>query len=186
MVIYFATHATSYDNAANRASGHNDVGLSPLGAEQAHALPERLAGKPIDAVFTSDLRRAYETAWLAFGDSKPIVRDGRLREVDYGDLTREPVAVIDRKRKLHIDEPFPNGESYRQRQQLVAEFLDELVKQQRFEAALIVGHRATFYSLESLLGAKSLEDVIGTPFIWQPFWEYALDRRSLLAWQTER
>jgi broad specificity phosphatase PhoE len=179
MVIYFATHATSHDNEANRASGHHDVGLSPLGEEQAHALGERFAGKLIDVVFTSDLKRAYETARIAFGDSMPIVRDSRLREVDYGELTCEPVAVIDRLRQRHIDEPFPAGESYRHRQGLHREFLDELLTQHERQTALIVGHRATFYSLESLLGGKTLEDVVGAPYAWQPFWEYTFERHSL-------
>jgi broad specificity phosphatase PhoE len=175
MVIYYATHATSHDNEANRASGHSDVGLSPLGEEQARGIPERLDGIAFDSVFTSDLRRAYDTARIAFGDSRPIARDSRLREVDYGELTRAPVANIDRLRERHIDEPFPGGESYRQRQRMVRDFLHDLLTQSQGSAALLIGHRATFYSLESLLGG-TLEEAVGAPFVWQPFWEYQLKR----------
>jgi 2,3-bisphosphoglycerate-dependent phosphoglycerate mutase len=39
-------------------------------------------------VFVSDLRRAEQTAEIAFaGSSIPILRDARLREVDHGQLT---------------------------------------------------------------------------------------------------
>jgi hypothetical protein len=40
------------------------------------------------------------------------VRDARLRECDYGKLTRRPVCDIEAERAAHIATPFPDGESY--------------------------------------------------------------------------
>ena len=65
-MIIFETHATSLDNEAGLASGWFDVDLSPLGRQQARALGARYAGVPLGAIHTSDLRRAWRTAELAF------------------------------------------------------------------------------------------------------------------------
>lgn len=40
------------------------------------------------------------------------MRDARLRECDYGKLTRRPVCDIEAERAAHIATPFPDGESY--------------------------------------------------------------------------
>jgi broad specificity phosphatase PhoE len=44
MNVYFATHATTFDNEAGIASGRKDVALSPTGEAQARALPGLLRG----------------------------------------------------------------------------------------------------------------------------------------------
>lgn len=49
-------------NRAGGGAGPADPSLSPLGRRQADALASWLAGEPIDAVYTSHLRRAVETA----------------------------------------------------------------------------------------------------------------------------
>ena len=61
--------------------------LSPTGLEQADRLAERLAGEPIEAVWTSDLVRARQTAapLAAARRLVPVVRTG-LREVQAGDF----------------------------------------------------------------------------------------------------
>ena len=114
-VVVFETHATSLDNEAGLASGWFDVGLSPRGEQQARELGERRRRDAFAAVYCSDLTRAVRTAELAFGERGiPIVRDARLRECDYGALTRHPAADIEARRASHIAEPFPGGESYEQ------------------------------------------------------------------------
>lgn len=62
-------------------------GLTELGARQASALPDRLAGEKIDALFASPLLRTQQTmAPLARRLDLPVaVRDG-VREIDAGDL----------------------------------------------------------------------------------------------------
>ena len=82
--IIFEYHSTSTDNEAGVASGWRDPPLSEKGREQAKQLGERRRGAQIDAVFCSDLRRAVETAGIAFGgEGVPIHPDHRLREYDY-------------------------------------------------------------------------------------------------------
>lgn len=38
----------------------------------------------------------------------------------------------------------------------------------------IIGHRATQWSLDVLLKGKTFQEVIETPFRWQPYWEYGI------------
>ena len=96
MEIVFETHSTSLDNEVGVASGHSDVDLSPRGEREAAALGARRRGGGIEIVYASDLRRSWRTAEIAFGMSgAAIVRDSRLRECDYGQLTGHPVDEID-------------------------------------------------------------------------------------------
>jgi len=91
VTIIFESHATTFDNENHVSSGHNDVALSTLGVEQAKELGERRRGERFDAIFCSDLERSYMTGEIAFGETGvPIIRDARLREVDYGDMTQKP------------------------------------------------------------------------------------------------
>ena len=124
-------------------------------------------------VFCSDLTRSFRTAEIAFGDrSLPIVRDARLRECDYGDLTRRPTSEIEPQRLRYLVEPFPNGESYRQVVARVSGWLGEVTRQFEAGTVLIIGHRATFYALEHLLNGVTLGELVESPWIWQPGWTY--------------
>ena len=60
----------------------------------------------IAAVFTSDLRRAAETAEIAFGDTDiPILYDWRLRECDFGTRNGSPAAEVKHDRLDYCDRP---------------------------------------------------------------------------------
>jgi broad specificity phosphatase PhoE len=172
--LRFETHATSLDNEAGLASGHYDVDLSPAGEAQATALGARYADRLPTRVVTSDLRRAWRTAALAFGDRVPIVRDPRLRECDYGRLTRAPARQIDELRLAAVNRPFPDGESYVQVTARVAACLDDLRRTWPDGWVLIIGHRATLYALDHVLNAVPLAEAVARPFSWQPGWPYQL------------
>jgi broad specificity phosphatase PhoE len=45
------------------------------------------------SLFCSDLQRSYKSAEIAFSNKYPIIKDSRLRECNYGDLTRNPSTV---------------------------------------------------------------------------------------------
>lgn len=64
--IVFETHSTTEDNEAGRATGWLPGRLSEQGRAQARELGRRRARDGIAAVFCSDLRRAVQTAELAF------------------------------------------------------------------------------------------------------------------------
>jgi len=100
--ILLARHGETDWNAVGRWQGHTDRALTERGRHQAVELAERLANDEIDAVYSSDLRRAVETAEpVAKRLGLPLQTLPELREVDVGTwagLTRGEVA-----------ERFPDG-----------------------------------------------------------------------------
>ena len=125
--IVFETHSTTEDNENGIATGWLPGRLSALGREQAAELGRRRASDHIDAVFSSDLTRAAQTASLAFaGTGIPVLLDWRLRECDYGELNGSPAASLHARRAEHIDCPYPAGESWRQATARVGSFLADL------------------------------------------------------------
>ena len=175
MTLFFESHATSLDNEAGLASGWFDVDLSPAGEEQARQLGARRRGDDLAAVFCSDLRRSFRTAAIAFADrAVPILRDARLRECDYGDLTRRPTIEIEQQRLAHLADPFPGGESYQQVVDRVGAWLRDAVREYGASTVLVVGHRAPFYALEHLVTGVTLHDAVKSPWTWQPGWLYRL------------
>jgi broad specificity phosphatase PhoE len=172
LTLVYETHATSLDNEAGLASGWFDVDLSPTGELQARALGERRRGDGLAAIYCSDLRRATRTATLAFGDrGLPIVADPRLRECDYGDLTRQPAASLD-PRERFVDVAFPGGESLAQAVERVARWLDDARAAHAGDTILVIGHRATGLAFEHLLRGVPLRDAVTAPWVWQPGWTY--------------
>ncbi|MFV0626544.1 MAG: histidine phosphatase family protein [Alphaproteobacteria bacterium] len=173
--ITFESHSTTYDNEAKKASGWNDVRLSPLGYEQSVQLGERHIGKDIDAIFCSDLQRAYLSAEIGFaGRNIPIFRDKRLRECNYGDLTQADSSIIESQKHERISSPFPNGESYTDTNNRMKSFLDELKNNYDGKTVIIVGSRATQYTLDHFISGKPMEEIVSKKFKWQPGWEYEL------------
>ncbi|MGH3022030.1 MAG: histidine phosphatase family protein [Gaiellaceae bacterium] len=83
--VYLARHGQSDWNATRRWQGHADRPLTDLGRRQAVELAERLAETPLDAVYSSDLLRARETAEaVATPRGLPVHALPELREVDVG------------------------------------------------------------------------------------------------------
>jgi broad specificity phosphatase PhoE len=172
--VVYETHSTTEDNEAGIATGWLPGRLSATGRDQARELGERRRDDGIAVVFTSDLRRAVETAEIAFaGSGVPLVADARLRECDYGELngTAEPAGG---SRAPHLEVPYPGGESWHQAVQRVAGFLHELRREHDGERVLVIDHVATRLALDMVADGRKLEEAIAAPFAWQPGWEYAL------------
>ncbi len=83
--LLLARHGTTDWNARHVWQGHRDIPLNDLGRAQARTLAERLAAEQIDALWTSDLSRATETAEIVGAriGLDPCVTAG-LREIDVG------------------------------------------------------------------------------------------------------
>ncbi len=168
--IVYVTHATSLDNEAGVASGQTDPGLSRLGMAQAAGLSRRLARERFDLIVCSDLQRSWQTATTAFRGRIDIVRDSRLREIDFGSLARRPLGEIDAVRLDHVDAPFPQGESWAEAASRHAELLVDLAV--RRSRVLLVGHRATYVALRHFCAAVPLVEAVADPRRWQPRWDF--------------
>jgi broad specificity phosphatase PhoE len=175
VTVVFETHSTSVHNEEGIATGWLEGELSGKGREQARELGERRGDDGIAVVFTSDLRRAVETAEIAFaGSSLPIHADARLRECNYGSMNGRPRAELDAVRRSKLDEAWPGGESWRQAVARVAGFLDELPRAHTGERVLIIGHVATRWALDHVALGVPLEHLVEAEFDWQEGWEYTL------------
>lgn len=96
--LLFIRHGQSMANVSGVFAGHLDVPLSELGRKQAEELKEYLLSKyKIDAIYSSDLSRAYETALpIAMALGLSIQKDSALREIDGGKwegLSQEEIAA---------------------------------------------------------------------------------------------
>ncbi len=88
--ILFIRHGETDWNRIKRIQGHVDIPLAATGIEQAQSLAERLAreaqdGARLDAIYSSDLQRAQQTAQpIADALALPIALSQGLRERSYG------------------------------------------------------------------------------------------------------
>jgi broad specificity phosphatase PhoE len=174
ITIVFEPHGTTFDNEQKLPSGHFDVELSPLGVKQSAEMGERYKDDHFDAIFCSDLQRAYKSAEIGFGTKWPIIQDARLRECNYGDYTRKPDIWLEDEKAQRIATPFPSGESYTETTARMKSFLDDLKKNYDGKRVMIIGHRATQYGLEHVINGIPLEQIIPAPWKWQPGWIYEL------------
>lgn len=79
--IILISHALTQWNIEGKIQGHTDVPLHPFGKKMAGWLADQLVSETIHAVYSSDLKRAYQTAWpTAEQKSLKIIQDIRLRE----------------------------------------------------------------------------------------------------------
>lgn len=176
-ITYFV-HGTTTDNEKHVSSGWSDVELSELGIKQSKELVEQTKGKHFDVVFTSDLKRAVESAKLTWGDTIPMIQDVRLRECNYGDLNGKPSEIVEPLQGQSITKPFPNGESYEDVKARIADFLSELKKNHDGKDVAIVAHKAPQLALDVLIRGKTWEQAFADDWrktgSWEPGWKYEL------------
>ncbi len=136
--LLFARHGETDWNREGRFQGHADPPLNEAGRAQARELAERLQDVPLDAVYSSDLRRAHETAEIiAAAKGLPVVVEPGLREIDVGSwsgLTRS-----------EIEERFPgaehhDGETREEHLERVVATVDRIARAHPGERVLIVSH----------------------------------------------
>src|SRR5687768_16876002 len=96
--LLLARHGETDWNRELRIQGSSDIALNDLGRDQARALAEELAELALDAIYSSDLRRARETAEAVAAQHGLDVRlDPRLRERAFGSwegLTRADIVAL--------------------------------------------------------------------------------------------
>ncbi|MFA6254550.1 MAG: histidine phosphatase family protein [Patescibacteria group bacterium] len=175
-ITYFV-HGTTTDNEKGLATGWQDGELSELGKSQMKELGQLVTPKNFDAIFCSDLKRAVDSAQLAFGAKHKIISDKRLREINYGDFTQKP---DDFKNNLvaYVDKPFPNGESYSDVEKRITGFLNFLKENYDGKNIALVAHQAPQLALEVILNKKTWAQAIAQDWrnkkAWQPGWQYIL------------
>jgi phosphoserine phosphatase len=146
-IILLARHGQSDWNATRRWQGHADRPLTERGRAQASALAERVAHIDLDAVYSSDLRRAADTARVvAEAQGLGLVQLPELREVDVGSwsgLTRDEAEERFPDGFSRWREGFPgwdDGEDYDEMAQRVIGAVVQIALAHEDGRALVVSH----------------------------------------------
>lgn len=173
-IIYFV-HGTTYDNAEGKCSGWKQVELNELGKEQSKQLGKTTKDLKFDAIFTSDLIRAIDSANLSWPEKEKI-QDKRLRECNYGEYDGESKKMV--VYEEHINQPFPNGESLKDVENRIANFIEYIKSEYSGKTIAIVAHRAPQLAFEVLTKNITWEEALKNDWrktkSWQPGWEYII------------
>jgi broad specificity phosphatase PhoE len=154
--ILLARHGESDWNHAGRWQGLADRPLTELGREQAAALAERLRDTELDAVYSSDLRRARDTAEVVAAEhGLDVTAVPGLREVDVGSwsgLTRTEAQTRfpdGYERWIAGGEGWDDGETYDQLGQRVVAALLQLAAVHEGGRILVVAHGGTIRAIHA-------------------------------------
>jgi probable phosphoglycerate mutase len=145
--ILLARHGETDWNRENRFQGHADPPLNETGRAQAAQLAAVLAAEPLAAVYSSPLRRAFETAQILAAPHglEPVPVDA-LREVDVGSWEGLTRAEIEERfpeqfaRWRDYEAGWDDGESYEEMSRRVIAGLLELAAAHEGERILAVSH----------------------------------------------
>lgn len=182
LITYFV-HGTTTDNENGIATGWNPGELSDIGRKQSADLKNMIKEKKFDTVFCSDLKRAVDSAELTFGGEVDIIKDRRLRECNYGDFNGDASNKVGSMTLERINEPFPNGESYKDVEKRIIDFLQFLLDEHDEKHTAIVAHRAPQLALDVILKKKTWKEAFEEGWRntkeWKPGWDYELSFKSL-------
>ena len=151
--LLMVRHGDTELDSAHRYWGSTDVKLSADGLRQAERLRDRLAGEKIDAVYSSDLKRALVAAeTIASRHQLDVIPCAELREIDFGNiegLTYEEISQLYPEffTKFWIQRVpnlgFPGGEGIGEFNSRVSKFTGRLKEHAAEETILIVAHRGS-------------------------------------------
>jgi len=154
--LLLVRHGITEYNSTRRFAGYSDVELSDEGYRQVGKLRDYLANEKIDAVYSSDLKRALATAEvICTGHDVDIMSGTELREANYGEiegLTFQEIGerypeVAELVANFDLSLEFPGGESFAGFIERTVKFLDRLNGHEPSETILIVSHSGPLRTL---------------------------------------
>jgi alpha-ribazole phosphatase len=188
--LLLVRHAEPDESMRGRCYGRLDVELSPAGRRHAVVIGEALRGQDVAAVYSSPLRRAFDTARpvAAPHGLDPIARDG-LHELDFGELEGMRYDEIAAEHadlyRSWMEDPssvrFPGGEALADLRARALAEVAEIRARHHAQTAAVVAHGGVvrvvladalelpdraFFRLDQPYGALSVVDWIeGVPVI---------------------
>lgn len=143
--------------------------LTVQGKDNVWVAAKELATDDIDVIYASPLTRTMETAAIVAKKlgGMDIIRDERLREVDFGEFSGKDVSEM---RELYEEygrfEARPEGgENLDDIRVRVQEFIDEVHEEYDKKNILIVGHGDPLWVIEAVLEGFPNEDIEEVPYI---------------------
>jgi broad specificity phosphatase PhoE len=149
-----------------RWQGQSDVPLNPTGRAQARALARSMSGQDLDAVYSSDLLRAAQTAEaVAEATGARLILDLRLREIDLGEWQGMLSDEIRSRDGAQVDLFFRDpqapaglsGESVAEVLQRVSSAVDEILSRHRTGRVAIASHGLALAALKTRFLGLPLE-----------------------------
>jgi broad specificity phosphatase PhoE len=173
MRLILVRHGETVCNIEDIWHGWDDCELTEKGQAQATAVGGRLADEPVAAVYSSDIRRALQTARAIAGPHglEPILEPA-LRERNAGALqglrtsdvaTHFPTIWEDRAADLWGWRP-PGGETFREVLERAMGALERLRLDHGDQTVVAVSHMGVVRALISHLTGVPLERTYDTPF----------------------
>ncbi|HEX4217426.1 MAG TPA: histidine phosphatase family protein [Acidimicrobiales bacterium] len=166
--IWLVRHGESTWNVLGLVQGHADQAvLTRQGRRQAQLLAHRLGGRTLEAVYSSDLHRAQQTATI-LADSLGLQAQphAALRERGLGVLEGTPVTSvdpaatgIDGDRVVDTVVRPEGGESLDDLYRRVAGFVDWLRDQSHGAETLVVAHGGTVRMIRAYCAGRSVRDM---------------------------
>ncbi len=170
--VYFIRHGQSAANLTKTFAGHIDVPLTDLGRKQAACTAEYLSRAPLDAVYSSDLSRAYDTGCaVARLHGLSVTTCADLREIYAGDWegkTYEVLEATDSAYRTWVHDigsaTCTNGESVEHLQMRVLAAVQSIVAKHPGETICIVSHGTPIRALTALLTDTPLTQMHTVPW----------------------
>ncbi|MDY6906612.1 MAG: histidine phosphatase family protein [Chloroflexota bacterium] len=156
MRLILARHGETDWNHDRRVLGHTDIELNERGRRQAAGLAEALKGERPDAIFSSPLRRARETAELiARHHTVDVELDSGLMELNAGDMEGftypQMVEGYSEFMKSWIEDAtsmeLPGGESLHQVQQRAWQVVERIRQRYADGVVVLVSHNFVILSI---------------------------------------
>lgn len=172
--VYFLRHGQSLGNKDNFFLGHTDMGLTELGYKQAELVSKFFDILDIDAIYSSDLCRAYNTV-KPTADKKglPIHTSEKLREIYAGVWERKTVDDLWNNYydsfsiwKNDIGNSVcDDGESVKELQNRINAEVNRIVAENRGKKILIATHATPIRVLSCIWNGVSVEEAKNIPWV---------------------
>lgn len=169
MEIYIVRHGQTLWNQGKRLQGSTDIELNDNGRDLAIKTGIALKNTRIDVIYSSPLKRAYETASLIRGDRDiDIITDERIRELSFGHFEGQNFSELIKDEGLtfryffkhpHLYKPADDGESLEHLIERAGSFMHEVIEplEKNCERVMIVAHGALNKAIMSYIKKHSTE-----------------------------
>jgi len=156
MLLYLLRHGQTDWNIEQRCQGFSDTPLNTTGHRQAEASARYFSGVKIEAIYSSTLDRAYETARaIARYHDASVQTIDALRELNQGEfeglrlteLAEKHGDFLQRWFRDPVDLTLPGGESLREMQTRAWAALEEIVDRHPDGNVVVVAHNLCNLSL---------------------------------------
>lgn len=167
MNLILIRHGETEWNKQGLCQGISDINLSEFGKVQASHLSHSLKDQKIDSIYSSNLKRAYETAELiAENHGVKVKVEHGLREMDQGDFEGKPFVklrethgeVLQSWRADPANFRIPNGETLQEVQDRAFNVIKNISINNEGKTVLIVSHNFTIITLLCKFQGTSLKD----------------------------